>query len=240
MDLVREGLHFHPTPLLHLEIVDRVGNYCCIIRLKRKIILVDHSIKKDKARYGRRMNLCNTSNSTTPSRLWFLCTMIMMIMASVPTGTLVLSLAILPPGDGRSKSRCQQPQQRSQQQRSSASCNRRRALFRNIAVTVASAAPVARGRDARAYERRDVGGEGRSATTAAYNIQAYETNNRLEAQGMKLETQQEQQQSLTAALKEYTYTYGPSSPSSSNNKNKNNIHSKISSASSSSTSNKIK
>eukprot|EP00977_Amphora_coffeiformis_P017202 scaffold5519_cov166-Amphora_coffeaeformis.AAC.1 len=75
---------------------------------------------------------------------------------------------------------------------------------------------------AHAYERRDVGGEGRSATTAAYNIQAYETNNRLEAQGFKLETQQEQQASLTAALKDYSYT--DDSSRNTNNKNKNKIN----------------
>lgn len=57
-----------------------------------------------------------------------------------------------------------------------------------------------------AYERRDVGGENRSAEQAAYNLQAYETNNRLERQGLKLETQAEQQASLTAALADYSYT----------------------------------
>jgi hypothetical protein len=56
-----------------------------------------------------------------------------------------------------------------------------------------------------AYERRDVGDETRSAESAAYNIQAYETNNRLEREGMKLETQAEQKASLTAALAEYSY-----------------------------------
>ena len=77
-----------------------------------------------------------------------------------------------------------------------------------------------------AYDRRDVGGEGRSAATAAFNIQAYETQNRLEREGFKLETQEEQKASLTAALADYSYS--PSSTSSS------------SSSSSSSTRNKSK
>jgi hypothetical protein len=67
-----------------------------------------------------------------------------------------------------------------------------------------------------AYERRDVGDETRSAESAAYNIQAYETNNRLERQGMKLETQAEQKASLTAALAEYSYA--PTTTSTTNKK----------------------
>jgi|UPI000581AFF1 hypothetical protein len=66
-----------------------------------------------------------------------------------------------------------------------------------------------------AYERRDVGGEGRSAEQAAYNDQAYETNNRLERQGYKLETAEEQKASLTAALS--NYSYAPSTSSSAKN-----------------------
>jgi hypothetical protein len=65
-----------------------------------------------------------------------------------------------------------------------------------------------------AYERRDVGDETRSAEQAAYNLQAYETNSRLERQGLKLETQAEQKASLTAALAEYTYTPATTSNSS--------------------------
>ena len=71
-----------------------------------------------------------------------------------------------------------------------------------VAVGAGTAAPTA----ATAYERRDVGGEGRSAETAAYNIQAMETNARLEREGFKLETQAEQQASLTAALADYAYS----------------------------------
>jgi hypothetical protein len=40
---------------------------------------------------------------------------------------------------------------------------------------------------ANAYERRDVGGADASAATKAMNDQAYETNNRLERAGLKLE-----------------------------------------------------
>jgi hypothetical protein len=40
---------------------------------------------------------------------------------------------------------------------------------------------------ANAYERRDVGGEDASAITKAMNLQAYETNDRLEREGLKME-----------------------------------------------------
>jgi hypothetical protein len=77
-----------------------------------------------------------------------------------------------------------------------------------VGVATMSSSPT----PAFAYERRDVGGENSSPETAAFNIQAYETNNRLEREGMKLETQAEQQASLTAALKDYPYsTPAPSS-----------------------------
>lgn len=46
---------------------------------------------------------------------------------------------------------------------------------------------------ANAYERRDVGDESRSASTAAMNEQAYKTNTRLEASGFKLDTREEEQ-----------------------------------------------
>ena len=39
----------------------------------------------------------------------------------------------------------------------------------------------------------------------AFNEQAYETNNRLERDGLKMETQAEQKASLSAALSEYSY-----------------------------------
>jgi hypothetical protein len=106
--------------------------------------------------------------------------------------------------------------------------NRRAALFSaaaGIATAVAvvgqvqqkeSLVPLLTLPAAWAYERRDVGDETRSAESAAYNIQAYETNNRLERQGMKLETQAEQKASLTAALAEYSYA--PTTTSTTNKK----------------------
>ena len=57
-----------------------------------------------------------------------------------------------------------------------------------------------------AYERRDVGGANRSPEQAAFNEQAYQTNNRLEKQGFKLDTAEEQKASLTAALADYSYS----------------------------------
>jgi hypothetical protein len=68
-----------------------------------------------------------------------------------------------------------------------------------LTTTTSQAPPVS------AYERRDVGDETRSAEQAAYNLQAYETNNRLEREGFKLETQAEQKASLMAALSDYVY-----------------------------------
>lgn len=58
---------------------------------------------------------------------------------------------------------------------------------------------------AHAYERRDVGGDDRSAEQAAYNLQAFETNSRLEREGFKLDTQEEQKASLMAELSQYSY-----------------------------------
>ena len=59
---------------------------------------------------------------------------------------------------------------------------------------------------AQAYERRDVGVEGQmSADTYAYNIQAYKTNNRLEAEGFKLDTREEEQARLSAAMASFSY-----------------------------------
>ena len=56
-----------------------------------------------------------------------------------------------------------------------------------------------------AYERRDVGGADRSAITAAMNEQAYQTNNRLEASGFKLDTREEEQERLSSALASFSY-----------------------------------
>jgi hypothetical protein len=100
----------------------------------------------------------------------------------------------------------------------------RRAWLRQGIVSVVATVPfVSSTKSAVAYERRDVGGAGRSAETAAFNEQAYETNNRLEREGFKLETQQEQQASLSAALAEYAYapsTTGSTNTGTSSKKNK--------------------
>lgn len=74
---------------------------------------------------------------------------------------------------------------------------------------------------ANAYERRDVGGPERSPDQAAYNDQAYETNNRLEREGLKLETAEEQKASLTAALSEYNYSATPDKQRKNDTKKKN-------------------
>ena len=59
--------------------------------------------------------------------------------------------------------------------------------------------------NASAYERRDVGDESRSAITAAMNEQAFQTNNRLEASGFKLDTREEEQERLSNALASFSY-----------------------------------
>lgn len=59
---------------------------------------------------------------------------------------------------------------------------------------------------AKAYERRDVGAEGsRSAETYAMNEQAFKTNNRLEAEGFKLDTRDEEKARLSAAMASFSY-----------------------------------
>jgi hypothetical protein len=50
--------------------------------------------------------------------------------------------------------------------------------------------PTCNGNVAHAYERRDVGGADASPETKAMNLQAFETNNRLERDGLKLEVRQ--------------------------------------------------
>jgi hypothetical protein len=56
-----------------------------------------------------------------------------------------------------------------------------------------------------AYERRDVGGADRSAITAAYNEQAFLTNNRLEASGFHLDTREEEKTRLSDAMASFSY-----------------------------------
>jgi hypothetical protein len=59
---------------------------------------------------------------------------------------------------------------------------------------------------AQAYERRDVGSEGSmSASTYAFNEQAFKTNNRLEAEGFKLDTREEEKAKLNAAMASFSY-----------------------------------
>lgn len=69
---------------------------------------------------------------------------------------------------------------------------------------------------ASAYER-DVGGKDRSADTAALNLQARETNARLEKSGFKLDTKEEEEARLSSALSSFSYD-GNSSAGKSNPK----------------------
>lgn len=59
--------------------------------------------------------------------------------------------------------------------------------------------------EAVAYERRDVGDADRSPTTAAFNEQAFLTNNRLEASGFKLDTREEEKTKLAEAMASFSY-----------------------------------
>jgi hypothetical protein len=69
---------------------------------------------------------------------------------------------------------------------------------------------------ASAYER-DVGGKDRSADTAALNLQAKETNARLEKSGFKLDSREEEEARLSSALSSFSYD-GNSSAGKSNQK----------------------
>ena len=79
----------------------------------------------------------------------------------------------------------------------------RRSFFQTPTAFVLSSMLVSE--HASAFERRDVGDESRSAITAAMNEQAYQTNNRLEASGFKLDTREEEQQRLSNALASFSY-----------------------------------
>ena len=68
---------------------------------------------------------------------------------------------------------------------------------------------------ANAFEKREVGGEGRSATTAAFNIQNEKTYERLEKSGFPLDTRAEEQARLSEALTSFSY---PASGGSSSGK----------------------
>jgi hypothetical protein len=67
------------------------------------------------------------------------------------------------------------------------SSSRRAFLGRVVPVGVVFLQPGLIVAPAHAYDRRDVGGEDASPVTKAMNLQAYETNNRLERAGLKLE-----------------------------------------------------
>ena len=74
--------------------------------------------------------------------------------------------------------------------------------------------------DASAYPRRDVGDPAtRSAATAAMNDQAYKTNNRLEQQGFKLDTYEEEQARLSTAMASFSYDDATSKKKKSGSKN---------------------
>ena len=79
----------------------------------------------------------------------------------------------------------------------------RRKMFKTAAIVSSSFALNLDG--ASAYPRRDVGDENRSAATAAMNDQAYRTNNRLEQQGFKLDTPEEEQARLSSAMSSFSY-----------------------------------
>lgn len=63
---------------------------------------------------------------------------------------------------------------------------------------------------ASAYETKEIGGDNRSASTAAMNRQAIETNNRLEQGGFKLDTPEEEKARLSDALSSFSYDSTPS------------------------------
>ena len=119
-----------------------------------------------------------------------------------------------------------------QQEESTAGVVSRRSFSSYIArfIAAGSAAAVtsvANNDAAMAYERRDVGDDNRSMITAAFNEAAYRTNNRLEAEGFKLDTREEEAKKLSDAMKSFSYDAstsstkrktGVSSSSSSNNR----------------------
>ena len=87
----------------------------------------------------------------------------------------------------------------------------RRGFFKSMATTaVAVETSSLFSQNANAYERRDVGDENRSAVTAAFNEQAYKTNNRLEQSGFKLDTREEEKAKLSDALSSFSYDASPS------------------------------
>ena len=74
-----------------------------------------------------------------------------------------------------------------------------------VACECGSCAPLSfRPAAANAYER-DVGGASRSPEQAAFNLQARETNARLEREGFKLDTKEEEAARLSEALSSFSY-----------------------------------
>lgn len=70
-----------------------------------------------------------------------------------------------------------------------------------------------------AFEKREVGGADRSATTAAFNIQNDKTYERLEKSGFALDTRADEQARLADALSSFSYP-ASSTPSKDKNDNK--------------------
>lgn len=64
-----------------------------------------------------------------------------------------------------------------------------------------------------AFEKREIGGDNRSATTAAFNIQNEKTYERLEKGGFPLDTKADEQARLSDALSSFSY---PASTTTSN------------------------
>lgn len=82
--------------------------------------------------------------------------------------------------------------------------SRRNMLYTTIATGTASC--FLNVNAASAYPRRDVGDPStRSATTSALNDQAFKTNNRLEQQGFKLDTPEEEQDRIRSAMASFSY-----------------------------------
>ena len=109
-------------------------------------------------------------------------------------------------------------QQTAQHRRAFLEISTRRVIIATAPFLVATATTTTAA--ANAYERRNVGGEGRSPETAAMNEQAYQTSNRLEQQGFKVESLEEQKATLSAALSDYSYDNNRSSSSSSSSSSK--------------------
>ena len=92
---------------------------------------------------------------------------------------------------------------------------------RSFLVAAASSASFSACQQAAAYEFVDVGGGQGSAETKAMNIQAYETNNRLEKGGFQLDSPDTQRLALTEALSGYSYEPEPNKTKNNSSSNSN-------------------